>query len=234
MTSFRDRAPNLVIGLMREAARFCRRSVPVLWLAERLGVAPERLRDTIFRLEVGGLVERWIDERKRLTVVFTPLGVASYGIEYRDRKQKRRADSRTITEADLWTLTDYERSCITSLDQVAYEELHPPDHSAMDDWSNEKKRRARRTDYAAHRIAEPTVLLGERLQWPCAGQENCGDDEPRSHARETTALGPCRGCHDRPRDEEFCLICFRYPAFDRYLETGSDRPNGGRRKRHAA
>ena len=226
MRHFREEAPTIVLDLMRSAAKFARKSVPVMWIAEKIGVAPERLRDTIFRLISQDLVESWVDERRRPCLSFTPFAVQTLGIVYRERKLKRRADSWAITEADLWTLTDYERSGITSMDDVeaAGYELHLPEHPDMLQWTDNQRWRAKRADYLAHKIPAPTVLLGERLQWPVPGQE--------TETGVNIATGPCAGCGGHPRDWEFCLICFRYPIAEKML--GIPEPNGkGKRKRAA-
>ena len=223
MRSFRDQLPNLITSLMREAARFARHSVPVVWLAEQIGVAPERLRDSFFRLMSHDLIDTWIDEKKRPCAAFTPFGVQTLGIVYRERKQKRRASYFDITEADLWQLSEHERCGIKRMDDVADPgyELHGPRPDGM---TPGQMVRWDASDYSGGKIPAPTVLLGERLQWPVPGQA--------TETGANIATGPCAGCGDHPRDWEFCLICFRYPMAELILGL-VPRRNGNGKKRAA-
>lgn len=63
----------------------------------------------------------------------------------------------------------------------------------------------------------PTVLLGERLQWPATIRQTTDDGlSPRpTH---------CPACHDHPRPHEYCLVCDRYGRGWMLTKVKHDRP----------
>lgn len=174
------------------------------------GLEMEAVDPSLSKLMQCDIVHWWDDPDHGASLVLGAGLCAKLGIDFPEPRRPKRRKTRTISETDLpyRSLSEAAPFC---LDRV-------PDPSAIDPYlataegeGVEYGDGADRADYLTDRPPYPRVLLGERLQWPVAGQET---------VLPTIRTGKCAGCRGRRLSPvTYCLVCDRYGYMSRLGST---------------
>jgi hypothetical protein len=185
-----------ILRTLAAAATRGRLALKLSSLAIALGLTADALAAACTSLERQGLAIVWHRRAGRDYLVLTPVSLERLGVEVDPRHRRVLRRPGTVGSADL------EAGAVKGLfglDDLA--DPRPVDVVAIAERASELaegKRRPRGHDdvYSSDAHPWPRVLLGERLQWPVAGQNG------------TIRTGPCEGCKGERLDVvEYCIVC---------------------------
>ncbi len=208
-------------SLPQAIIRSGRAAPTVAQLARTLGIDAVQVEAFIVEAFDAGTIDVWPGEEERVTL--SPLSAEAFGVRLDPNGKRWESASRRVKPGRITNAATI-TTCETDLSQAwidrdSFDGLPPPVFDRMPDPQAWEAHLVHDATELAERMASgirgrvnngigelniplPTVLLGQRLQWPCSAWQT-------SDARPKVA-GDCPGCSGNLRPHEYCLICDGY------------------------